>query len=293
MSPARASDLLCFCNRGKLFGVSNTVQSPGETWRGIPLLEIPGVFARVCWTLAFGLGGLLVFQAHAEVRVFIQNTNGVAWLKYECTGGEIVRAFALNVSVDRGQITGISDFFRGESKPGATGYGIFPASFRDHLQFSSATNFDWNAGDYTPLADVADNASDTLPGLNSSGVTLEFGGLWDPTVSAALPGPTGTLCALQLSQPANISVSANVSRGGVVDAYLETTIQPVFLGGPIGPSVTSARLENGVMTILFQGGELQTAGTVLGPWADTGNFSGTYSEPVGTNKMQFYRVHIP
>jgi hypothetical protein len=32
-----------------------------------------------------------------------------------------------------------------------------------------------------------------LPGLNSSGVTLEFGGLWDPTVPAAVPPATGAV----------------------------------------------------------------------------------------------------
>ena len=55
---------------------------------------------RVCVIL---LNCLLVASARAEVRVFVQEENRAASIKYECTGGEVVRAFALNVSVDRGQ----------------------------------------------------------------------------------------------------------------------------------------------------------------------------------------------
>jgi len=239
------------------------------------------------------IGLLLVPSGRAEVRVFIQGTNGVALVKYECTAGEVVRAFALDVSVDRGAIVGISGFFRGASTARATGYGIFPASFRDHIVVGSATNIDWSGSNYTPLANPADSPGDTLPGLNSTGVTLEFGGLWDPTISAAIPGPMGTLCALTLSQPANVSVAGNVNRGGVVSAFPGTTVQPVFIGGPVGPSITSAALQNGMMTVLFNGGELQTATALDGPWVDTGDLSGSHIELVGTNQMRFYRVRSP
>ncbi len=83
--------------------------------------------------IACGSVLLLAATAGAEVRVYVQDTGGVAWIKYECTAGEVIRAFALDVSVDRGQITGISDFFVGPSSATAQGYGIFPAAFRDHV----------------------------------------------------------------------------------------------------------------------------------------------------------------
>ncbi|HEV2391010.1 MAG TPA: hypothetical protein VG146_01470 [Verrucomicrobiae bacterium] len=243
--------------------------------------------------LGFCIGLLLAAPAWCEVRVSVQNSNGVAWITYECTAGELVRAFALDVSVDRGQIVGICGFIRGESKAGATGYGIFPASFRDHILAGAGTNIDWSASDYTPLANPADRPNDTLPGLNSSGVTLELGGLWDPTVPAAIPGPAGTLCALQLSEAANVRVSANLSRGGVVSAFAESPIRPIFVAGPVGPSILGTTLQNGVMTVLFNGGELQSADAIDGPWVDTGDSSGNHSEPVGTNQMRFYRVRSP
>lgn len=242
------------------------------------------------WLLLF----LLVASARADVRVFVQDTNGVAWLKYECTAGEVVRAFALDVSVDQGQIVGIADFFRGESKSGATGYGIFPASFRDHITVGDGTNINWALSAYTPLAAVRDNPAGTLPGLNSSGVTLEFGGLWDVRVPDAVPGPTGTLCSLQLSQAANVTVAANAIRGGVVSAFPESPIRAAFRGAFVaGPAITSAMVEDGIMVIYFQGGELQTATSLDGPWTDTGQVSGYFLEPLGTNQIKFYRVRRP
>jgi hypothetical protein len=259
----------------------------------IPCVDTTGGMIAKEIRLGFLFGLLLVASTRAEVRVSVQDTNGIAWITYACTAGEVVRAFALDVSVDKGQIVGVFGFFRGLSQPGSTGYGVFPASFRDYIVVGSGTNIDWSRSDYTPLADVSDSPGNTLPGLNSPGVTLELGGLWDPTVPAAIPGPSGTLCALQLSQSANVSVAANVIRGGVVSAFPGTIIQPVFIGGPVGPQINSATLQNGVMTVLFSGGELQTAAAADGPWTDTGNLSGIYMDPVGTNQAKFYRVRGP
>jgi hypothetical protein len=251
-----------------------------------PSFFLPAAKKRMALLMAY----LLVGCAQAEVRVFVQASNAVAYIEYECTAGEVVRAFALDVSVDRGQIIGISEFFRGESKAGATGYGIFPASLRDHITIAGGTNIDWEANGYTPLAVVGDNPGGTLPGLGSAGVTLEFGGLWDPSVPSAVPGPTGILCALTLSQPANVSVAANGIRGGVVSTVPGELIKPVFVGAAVGPAIIKATLENGAMNITFQGGELQTATTIDGKWTDTGDVSGNHVEVIGTNRMKFYRV---
>jgi len=93
--------------------------------------------------LEMGAIGALCPIGEATVRLFVQDTNGVAWLKYQCTAGAVVRAFALDVTVDQGVIFRVSDFLVGVSKPGAQGYGIFPASFRDgivRLTFSILTS---------------------------------------------------------------------------------------------------------------------------------------------------------
>jgi hypothetical protein len=234
---------------------------------------------------------LLAASARANVRLYVQDTNGMASINYECTAGEVVRAFALDVRVDQGRIIGVSNYFRGPSTAVARGYGIFPSSFRDNITVSSGTNANWSTNGYSPLAVVADNPAGTQPGLNSSGVTLEFGALWDPAVLAAIPPPRGTLCSLQLSQTANVTVGANLSRGGIISSPPDIPITPQFNGALVGPAITSATLANGLMTILFQGGELESAPAVTGPWTGTGNRTGRYTEALGTSPSSFHRVH--
>ncbi len=243
--------------------------------------------------LALLIAFLTATSARGEVRIFVADSNGVATVNYECTAGEVVRAFALDVSVDRGQVVGIADFFRGQSATGATGYGIFPASLRTQLLGTTGTNIDWNASDYTPLADVQDLPSGTLPGLNSSGVTLEFGGLWDPSLPAAVPGSAGMLCSLKLSQGAKVSIAPNLGRGGVVSAIPGTLIAPVFSGELVGPAIINATIAGGSINILFKGGELQAATSIDGQWTATDNVSGNYTESIGTNQLRFYRVRVP
>lgn len=247
------------------------------------------------------LGGGLVFcllmaSASAEVRVFIQESNSLAWVRYECTAGEVVRAFALDVTVDNGQIVGISDFLRGPSTAATPGYGIFPASFRDHLTVGPGTNVNWNVTEYTPLASASDNPEGTQPGLNSAGVTLELGGLWDPADPAAIPSATGTLCALQISEAATVSVAANAVRGGVASTNPSVVLTPIFTGAvvhPTVPEITGISLEDGILRVSYAGGELETAPTVWGDWTGTGNTTGEHSEPITSGTTKFYRVRSP
>ncbi len=233
----------------------------------------------------------LLCPARGAVIVFVQATNGLANINYICTAGETVRSFALDVSVDRGQIVAVTNYFRGLSTAAAPGYGIFPASFRDNVTVSSGSNANWNATGYSPLAVVADDPAGTLPGLNSSGVTLEFGALWDPAVPTAIPPASGILCALQLNQTANVSIVANASRGGIIASPSDVSISPQFVGALVGPAITSAQAVNGVVIVLFQGGELESAPAVNGPWTGTGNTSGSYTETNGAFPARFFRVH--
>jgi hypothetical protein len=225
--------------------------------------------------------------------VFVEATNGVAWVRYQCTAGEVVRAFALDISVDNGVIFAVSDFFVGLSQAGAQGYGIFPASFRDHATVNSGTNVTYDLSQYSPLAVTADNPSGTLPGLNSNGVTLEFGGLWDPSVPASVPGPAGTLCAVHLSRAANVSIAPNTARGGILLSPPDVVTVAQFSGAFVDADaeVTSAQVVNGLLTLTFKAGVLEWAPSVDGPWTSTGNSSGSYSESIGSAEARFFRVH--
>jgi hypothetical protein len=240
------------------------------------------------------LVSLFVVSAPAAVRVYVEEHNALAWIQYECTAGEIVRAFALDVSVDHGSILDISDFFRGPSTESAQGYGIFPASLRDHIIISPGTNIDWNISGYTPLANPADNTGSTLPGLNSSGVTLEFGALWDPNVPTAVPPPTGTLCALRISERATVSVTGNSARGGVLATEPDVLLLTVFEEAIVQPpQITSLSLTNGLLTVTYAGGELETAPSLTGPWTGTTETNGVYTESASDETNKFYRVRGP
>ncbi len=233
----------------------------------------------------------VVFAGRGDVQLFIQETNGLANINYQCTAGEVVRCFALDVTVDHGQIIGVTNYFRGPSSVTSQGYGIFPASFRDNIIVSSGSNANWSVAGYSPLAVSADNPGGTQPGLNSSGVTLEFGALWDPSLPAAAPLSSGTLCSLQLSQTANITLAANAARGGIIASPPDLLITPSFTGALVGPAILGATLFNGSITVRFQDGELESAPTLSGPWSGTGNTSGTYTQPANVVPGMFYRVH--
>jgi len=152
----------------------------------------------------------------------------------------------------------------------------------------------WDVEGYTPLAVVADNPGGTQPGLNTGGVTLEFGGLWDPAEPGAVPGPAGTLCSLRISERATVSVAANSLRGGVVATNPAVTLTPTFSGAVVQPpEITVATVTNGVLQITFAGGELEAAPTLIGLWVGTGNSSGHHSEPVAGGTNKFYRVRSP
>lgn len=230
-------------------------------------------------------------SATAVVHVFVTDSNGVPWVQYNCDAGETVLSFALDVSVDRGEIIGVSNYFTGLSTAAAQGYGIFPASFRDHVTVSSGSNATWNAVGYSPLAVPADAPGGTLPGLGSGGVTLEFGALWDPAIATAAPPTNGTLCSLQLSGPATVSVTANASRGGIIPSPPDAAITPAFVGVLAGPAITNISGTNGTVTLQFQDGELETAASLNGPWTGTGNRTGTFVETPGNSTTKFYRVH--
>jgi len=233
---------------------------------------------------------LFVASTHAVVRVFVEESNALAWVKYECTAGEVVRAFALDVSVDQGRFIGISDFFKGPSTSTAQGYGILPTSFRDHLAMDTGTNLNWDINGYTPVAGTTENPS----GLNSRTVPLEFGGLWDVNVPAAVPGPSGVLCSLQISERAMVSVAANPGRGGIVAAEPDVVLVTEFVGAVVQPpQIMGMSLSDGLLTITFAGGELESAPTIVGPWTGTGNSSGEYKASVADEKMEFFRVHHP
>jgi len=146
-------------------------------------------------------------------------------VNYTCSAGELVRAFALEVTLDNGFIiSGVSDYKRGESVgPNNIGYGIFPGSFRTVL---TPEDVNWLDPNYRPIASTEDpDAAGT--GLGTNKVILEMGSLY--VGEANRPGSTGTLCRLTIEPnrfdpilgwkggaEATLTFAVNTLRGGVV-----------------------------------------------------------------------------
>ncbi len=164
---------------------------------------------------------VLASPALAAVRITIEPEGQTAAIKYAvdwAKQGDKVRAFALDITADKGVIPGISDFIRGESTAQQPGYGIFPANFARYITVDPDTGevAKWDVNDYTPLADPCDPGA--LGGLGTRGITIEMGALYYPTGddSPNAPPNAGTLFKLTLSEPANLTVTLNEVRGGVV-----------------------------------------------------------------------------
>jgi hypothetical protein len=168
---------------------------------------------------------ITVNAKHIGVPIKTGLNCSVCEVNYVCSAGEKVRAFALEVSVSNGYIiTGIHDFNVGESNKvsgGLTasrpGYGIFPGKFRDVINAADPCWNNPNDTNYNPIAPVADlDAAGT--GLGTNKIIVELGSLYVGDNNA--PPATGSLFRFDIQgapgTTTNITLAANISRGGVV-----------------------------------------------------------------------------
>lgn len=176
---------------------------------------------------------LVAGTASSAVEIIVKSVNGMAEIHYKTTADEPVSAFALDVTVDAGDITGISGFVRGESTAEAPGYGIFPASFAAAITVDPETGevSDWDLSDYTPLANPMHPGA--LGGLDTPGVTLEMGTLYANEEDA--PALEGLLCKLAVSEETTMTVTLNKIRGGIVMKDATKAIEPVLGSALITP----------------------------------------------------------
>ena len=155
-------------------------------------------------------------------------------IKCECDGNEVtisyrvtedepnkVRAFALDITVDNGTITGYDDTVNDD-------YVIYPGSIVIDTESIPPSVSDYG----TPIGDPCDHP-DTQPGLDSNGVTIEMGALYAPPNDAspnAPPDPCNEifydLLKIYTSETGDycITISENEARGGVV--MTDPTIDP-------------------------------------------------------------------
>ena len=132
--------------------------------------------------------------------------EGVVAIDY--SGTDLARAFALDITVDTGEITAINEFEAGDDN---YRYGIFPANFSRYITVLDTGEVkSWEDPNYTPVADANDPGA--LGGIDTNGITIEMGSLYE--VNA--PPLEGRLCTITCNQSCLLSVTTNATRGNVV-----------------------------------------------------------------------------
>lgn len=156
---------------------------------------------------------LLMITAPALAVVTIDANDqgsGKVNIEYTVSGEtELVRAFALDITVTGANIIDINDYFVGECNSVDKGYGIFPGSI---VITAAGAVTDYN----NPVAPASDpNAAGAIPG---PAITIELGSLYEDSNA---PGNSGLLCSLQLDcdnavgNP-TVTITQNSKRGGIV-----------------------------------------------------------------------------
>lgn len=174
---------------------------------------------------SFLIVAILLFAAPAMATVTVSAVQSASpcdevVVSYTCTGGDEVRAFALDIVVDGNlAITGISGFQTGEGAK----YGIFPGKFRDEIDPADPN---WSEPNYNPIAPGTD--PDALGGLDTNGITVELGALY---TDGNEPASDGNLFTLQVRPTAGpvagtLTITANAVRGGVVDVNSDAVVSP-------------------------------------------------------------------
>jgi len=137
--------------------------------------------------------------------------DGKVAIGYDATSeSQLVRAFALDVTVTGGTIVGIADYTVGDDN---YGYGIFPANFSRYITVNPTTGMvdSWDAPAYTPVAPF--DTPGALGGLGTDGITIEMGSLYD----TGAPSKTGVLCTITVSEGTCwVCATGNAIRGNIV-----------------------------------------------------------------------------
>lgn len=225
---------------------------------------------------------VLIFTAPvlAGVEVTCGQAGSTVTIGYDCSGmeGKLVRAFALDITVDGGTIVGPVNVL-------TTEYYIYPGSIVINETTGEVTDYG------SPVASQADYPDGTLGGVGTNGMTIEMGSLYatnDP-VHTTPPPAAGSLLSFDVTG-GTVSVAENVRRGGVVMEDLSPA-DPVFCAGPIGCPCDGDMAEpigqvdlqdlDAMVTLLVNAGA-----PFIVPCPDPRCYCGDMAEPTGQVDLQ-------
>lgn len=133
----------------------------------------------------------------------------------------LVRAFGLNIQLDNdATILEVDDTIN-------AGYYIFPGTIQIDASTGEVTSYG------TAVGEVSDSP-DTLPGLDSNGITIEMASLYAPTGpgSPNAPASSGPLFSFFVSKSCTVTITANIARAGSQGAVMEDPDQAVVVNLP-------------------------------------------------------------
>jgi hypothetical protein len=162
---------------------------------------------------------LLTSSAWAGVQISCSASGNDVTISYDASSeNELVRAFALDVTVDNGQtIDAVVS-----TNPD---YDIYPGS----IVIDAGGNVtDWGS----PIASQSDYPGDTLGGLSTGGVTIEMGSLY--AQGETPPAAADDLITLTVSGNCSVTITENVIRGGVVMEDPSVPANPSFSSCAVG-----------------------------------------------------------
>ncbi len=183
------------------------------------------------------LGVVLLAAAQSTATVNITCTNpshGVVQVSYDASQESYrVRAFALDITVTSGVIRSVDNL--------NTYYRIYPGSIIILPPYECGF-----VESGTPVADPW--YPGTLPGLGTSGVTIEMGGLYVGEANA--PPSTGVLFTFLVSAPCSVHITGNAARGGIAleNPDIEVNIYAPGLSGVLPPDPSTGRYGGGTGT---------------------------------------------
>lgn len=153
---------------------------------------------------------LLATPAWADVIISAEADGCVVTVSFDASSeANLVRAFSLDIKLDNDaniiSAAGVN-----------TDYYVFPGT----IQIDAAGNVT-NPG--TAVAEYGDLPSDTLPGLDSNGITIEMGSLYAPVgpSSPNAPVTSGALLTFEVDGSCTVTITANVARAGATGVVME------------------------------------------------------------------------
>ena len=148
--------------------------------------------------------------AWAAVTITAEADGCVVTVGFDAlTEANLVRAFSLDIQLDNdANILEVDDTINAD-------YYIFPGT----IQIDASGNVTSYG---TAVGEVSDSP-DTLPGLDSNGVTIEMASLYAPVGlgSPNAPDPCGPLVILTVDKNTCITISGNVARAGNTGVVME------------------------------------------------------------------------